>query len=130
MYCPHCLTEYREGFERCSDCNVLLSPGPPPQSRRLEPPNEATLVTVLETMDTMALMLAQAALDEAGIAYAVRAQDSAVQEFQGLYRASAPTVWKCQSRIEVAPEDAGRARELLEPLQNPEPLPEDVDPDQ
>ncbi len=29
-YCPQCLTEYREGVERCAECGVGLLPGIPP----------------------------------------------------------------------------------------------------
>lgn len=40
LYCPECLTEYREGATECMDCGVPLQPGPPPPPPpSLEEPN-------------------------------------------------------------------------------------------
>src|SRR5262249_47890794 len=35
MYCPRCLTEYREGFAECVDCRIPLAAGPPPPPSKL-----------------------------------------------------------------------------------------------
>ena len=38
MFCPNCRAEYREGFTRCSDCNVeLVNVLPPPSANASEP---------------------------------------------------------------------------------------------
>ena len=48
MYCPQCGAEYREGFDRCGDCDVALTHEPPPPED-----HEATnYVTVFETSET------------------------------------------------------------------------------
>ena len=44
MFCPHCRTEYRPGFERCSDCGHDLVDILPPETTAALP--DATLVTV------------------------------------------------------------------------------------
>ena len=35
-YCPNCGVEYREGFERCDECDVALVDQPPQQAEREE----------------------------------------------------------------------------------------------
>ena len=67
----------------------------------------ATLITVLEINDSLALTLAQAALEDAGIEYAVRAEDPRHSESFEVHRAGTP-MWKCHCWILVAPEDAGK----------------------
>ncbi len=47
MFCPQCGAEFREGFDRCNDCDVALTPEPPP-----EPSHEGTpYVAVFETSE-------------------------------------------------------------------------------
>jgi Putative prokaryotic signal transducing protein len=118
MYCPQCLANYREGFTECSECQVPLLPGTPPAPPR-EP--EVELVTVLETHDNVALSLAKAALDEAGIQYLVDADE--VPWRPGYYSGWMETSPALQGafRIQVAREDEDEARSVLEPLEYPEP---------
>ena len=109
MFCPQCLTEYRDGFVECADCLVPLVPGLPPQpekvpyfdtlplSARRPPEISLDLVTVLEARDSFALDLAKASLEDAGIEYLV-------VEGRG---------------IQVAREYEAEARELLAPLEEP-----------
>jgi len=111
MYCPQCLAEYREEFTECADCHVPLAAGPLPQPTRLP---DVEFVTVLETRDPVALNLAKASLEEAGIEYLMASGESAVA-LMGL--AYYPGF--CQ--IQVAREDEEEARALLEPLQEPNP---------
>jgi hypothetical protein len=106
LFCPQCLTEYRDCFVECADCRVPLVPGPPPSppdldtlplSARLPPETDLSLVTVLEARDSFAMYLAKASLEDAGIEYVVVEGRS----------------------IQVAREYETEARELLAPLQEP-----------
>jgi hypothetical protein len=88
---------------------------------RAPPDNgDLQLVTVLETRDSFALMLAKASLNEAGIDFIVTGDDL---RFEGdLLRGSGLSQfprWNCSARIEVAPEHEAEARELLAPLAEP-----------
>lgn len=90
-----------------------------------QPPPE--LVTVLEVPDSFALRLATTALDDAGIAYVVSGDDP--RYFRGFHatlgfgETPMSPMNKCHSQIQVAREDEADARELLEPLANPDPVP-------
>jgi hypothetical protein len=50
VFCPNCRSEYREGFVRCSDCDVDLVAHLPAEQRAVSPENN--LVKVFETRDT------------------------------------------------------------------------------
>jgi hypothetical protein len=116
MYCPKCLTEYRDGFVEFADCRVPLAAGEAPQQQDLE------LVTVLETGDSFALSLAKASLDDAGIAYLVVGNDPRyIAGFPGAFGIGETPLCGCSCRIQVAPESEAEARDLLEPLQAPLP---------
>jgi hypothetical protein len=118
MHCPQCLTEYRDGFSECSDCHVPLAPGPPPASDAEG--HKVTLVTVLETSDPFAVNLGKATLEDAGIEYVVGGDDTAERGLTGMSPMGAMA-----SRIQVELARAAEARELLEPLLNPEPIGEE-----
>jgi len=109
MYCPQCLAEYREEFTECADCGVALVAGPLPQPAR-QP--EVEFVTVLESSDSVALNLAKASLEEAGIEYLMASEESA-SALMGL------AYYSGFCRIQVTREDEKEARALLEPLQEP-----------
>lgn len=111
MYCPQCLAEYREEFTECADCHVSLAAGPLPQPAR-QP--ELEFVTVLESSDPVALNLAKASLEEAGIEYLMTSGASP----SALTR---PGCYPGSCRIQVAREDEEEARALLEPLQEQNP---------
>jgi hypothetical protein len=120
MHCPHCLTEYREGFTECSDCRVPLVAGPPPEQHAGFDPT-LDLVVVLETNDAFQIALAKGILEEAGIPYFPLGQIARlVNDVDGFLRK-----WV---RIQVPRDREAEARELLEPVLHPEtvpPLPED-----
>ncbi len=133
MYCPNCLTEYREGFFECADCRVPLAPGFPPQlapepdsrafgrpSRQSPYNGDIVLVNVLETNDPFGLSLATAALEDAGIEY-LTPGGSARYEAGSAYTfgVGLSGFQKNPCRIQVAPEFAAEARTLLEPFQQP-----------
>jgi hypothetical protein len=119
MHCPRCLTEYRDGFLECSDCHVALAPGLPPVPAKGE--HEVDLVTVLETSDPFAINLGKATLEDAGIRYVMEGGDDAGERgLTGMSPAGAMA-----SQLQVESSQAAEAREMLEPLLNPEPIGEE-----
>jgi hypothetical protein len=118
MHCPQCLTEYREGFEECSDCHVPLVPGPPPAPAAEG--HAVSLVTVLETSDRFAIDLAKATLEDAGIEYVTGGDDVVERALTGMSPMGASA-----SKIQVESANADAAREVLEPLLHPEPIAEE-----
>lgn len=64
MFCPECRAEYRQGFTRCSDCDVDLVPSLP-QEIRTENPD--TPLAVWSGDDPVAFGVAIAALKNEGI---------------------------------------------------------------
>jgi len=108
MFCPKCRSEYRDGFTVCADCNTDLVKDLPP-----EPEVEYTdLVTVLQPTDEAAVALAQSILNGAGIHYIAKGEG--IQDLFAWGRVGAgfnPMLGPVE--IQVAPEDADRARELL-----------------
>jgi len=129
VYCPQCMAEYKDGVFECSDCRIPLVSGPAPA---LSPENSPKLVTVFETNDSFALTLAKASLEEARIDYVVSGYDPR-------HIVGHPEVAECSvfslvghgsSSIQVSPESESEARELLEPLNHPDPAGLEADPEQ
>ncbi len=82
MLCPVCESEYREGFTRCVDCDVaLVDTLPSPTEAH---PETGDVETVFATGDPVLLMTAKALLDQAGIPYLSRSEDT--QDLFGLGR--------------------------------------------
>lgn len=106
MYCPQCGVEYREGFSRCSDCQVALTPGVPPQVDHY-----AELVPVFETRDRTAVDLATASLKAAGIPF-WRQGDTGLRPLYGMLLSSCLFL--------VNKDNEAEARELLAPLLSPQ----------
>jgi hypothetical protein len=76
MFCPVCKAEYRRGYTRCSDCNVMLvhrlAADPPSRSE-----DHAELV-LLRTYPTDAeASIAKSVLEAAGIESVIRGPDQA-----------------------------------------------------
>lgn len=84
---------------------------------KVEPEAVSNLVGVLDTNDNFALASACAALTQAEIIYDV----VAISDVPDNVRASHPKWWIPPSRIMVSLEDAGEARNLVEPFQQPLP---------
>jgi hypothetical protein len=107
MICPECGSEYREGFTRCSDCDVdLVEPtaaGPEirePELRERKP--EIRLVKIYEGTDPSLQSLVESLLRDAEIAFTIRNEFG----WQGRHLGGPVEFW-------VAGDDETAARELL-----------------
>lgn len=75
------------------------------------------LVTVLETHDSVARMLAAVALNNADLAYIISSNEPAqLPSFNGGSRIGESPLWDSFFRIQVAPECASAACALIEVL--------------
>ncbi|OGS36057.1 MAG: hypothetical protein A2293_05990 [Elusimicrobia bacterium RIFOXYB2_FULL_49_7] len=114
MICPACGTEYREGFDVCTDCHVPLIPvmdwGTDDKKKETGKP-----VCVLRTGDQTVLAVAKSLLDGTDISYFVK--NEAVQDLFGLGRLGTgynPLVGPME--IWVPEENEFEAREILTDL--------------
>ena len=111
MFCPNCRVEYREGFERCSDCRVALVEELPEEVEPAPHP-DLRLVTVWETYDPMALSFAKSILESAGVRFV-----SPNENYLRLSGITSPLLGVSpvfgSFFLQVAEEDAETARELL-----------------
>ncbi len=113
MICPKCKAEYREGYTVCVDCQVPLVEALSEEDEQPEPDLE--LVTVFDTGEPADVLVAKSILDAEGIEYF--AKDEGVQDLFGAGRlGSGFNTMAGQVEIQVRPEDADRARQLLERL--------------
>jgi hypothetical protein len=78
--------------------------------------HNAEFASVLAVHDSFALRLATATLEEAGISFMIVGEQP--RDVTGLLGGS---LCKCHSVIQVAREDEKEARDLLAPIENPEP---------
>jgi hypothetical protein len=102
MICPQCRAEYREGFNRCADCEVALVNTLPAEPAQ-HPEFDGELVTIWAGDDQSQCLALCLALKDAGIRYDVW-QD--VKSRLGMN-----VDWRYELSV---PEDAaGAARELL-----------------
>lgn len=117
MICPKCKAEYREGYTVCTDCEVALVETLSEEDEEPEP--DLKLVTVFDTGEPADVLVAKSILDAEGIEYF--AKDEGVQDLFGAGRlGSGFNTMAGQVEIQVRPEDADRARELLERLDEAE----------
>ena len=119
MICPQCGTEYREGFDMCTDCHVPLIPkmdwGPDKGKKA-----DSKLVCVLATGDQAQIAVAKSLLDGADIPYMVK--NEGVQDLLGFGRLGTgynPLTGPIE--IWVDERDAFQAKEILSDLDNPPP---------
>jgi hypothetical protein len=80
------------------------------------------LVTVMESSDSFAVNLAKSTLEDAGIEFVVGGDDAGERNLSGMSPMGAAA-----SRIQVEAACVAQAREALEPLLNPEPIPEEAE---
>ncbi|MFB3904015.1 MAG: DUF2007 domain-containing protein [Acidobacteriota bacterium] len=112
MICPNCKAEYREGYTICSDCEVPLVERLPEEE---QPQPEMELVTVFDTGEPADVLVARSILEAEGIEFF--AKDEGVQDLFGAGRlGSGFNTMTGQVEIQVRPEDAERARQLLQHL--------------
>ncbi|RPJ81987.1 MAG: DUF2007 domain-containing protein [Acidobacteria bacterium] len=110
MICPNCKAEYREGYTVCSDCEVPLVERLEAEDEPPEP--EMELVTVFDTGEPADVLVAKSILEAEGIDFF--AKDEGVQDLFGAGRlGSGFNTMAGQVEIQVRPEDADRARQLL-----------------
>lgn len=123
MFCPECKLEYREGHERCADCNVPLVESLPPEEEG--DPAPLDLVTVFEAGDPGVLAMAHSMLDEQNIPYLTLGEG--LQDLFGLGRIGTGfniLTGPAQIQVEAGREEEVRA--LLAQLEvPPEPLPDE-----
>jgi hypothetical protein len=65
MFCPECNAEYREGFARCSDCDVPLVDALPPEE--MDPIRGSEEATVFVTRDMVEAETVKELLEVNGI---------------------------------------------------------------
>ena len=110
MICPNCDTEYRDGFERCTDCDVALVPGE--DFLDDEPGHDVDLVKIYSGGNAAVLPLIESLFRDAGIEFMKRNQ--ATQDLFALGGYSPlPTMSGAPVEFWVRAEDAEAARELL-----------------
>jgi hypothetical protein len=111
MFCPECGLEYRDGFTRCSDCDVDLTAQPPKHG---EP--DVKLVKVFETVNPVLITVVESLFDGAEIDFLTRSGDlqeliSGARLATGINSAMGPVEFWVREDEELA------ARELLEELE-------------
>lgn len=113
-YCMSCGTKYPWYEEECPDCHQPLRPLPDDQA----PAPNAELVAILRTSERALLPLFRLSLEQRGIDVTI--EDSGFSE-QLFGRRSSATVGETRQpfSILVRSEDATRARQVLEDLQQP-----------
>jgi hypothetical protein len=109
VYCPKCRAEYREGFSKCSDCQIPLVAEKPAAPKGPGDP-ELELVTVLESSDPLMITAAKDLLEEGCIPFYVFGEEVAPRiAMVGAY--SHP--W---CRVQVGCDREMEARALLQAL--------------
>ena len=72
MYCPKCRTEFRKGFDRCSDCKIPLVAELPPEPPPPPPPQYVNFIDLYSPQNEIELSLIKSILDSEGISYFIR----------------------------------------------------------
>lgn len=133
MICPKCGAEYRDGFTRCSDCDVELADArpepelphdkpsataapqaPEPHEACSEPLGHFELVTVLATVDPGLIAVAESLLRSADIPFV--SEVNGIVDLFGWGRLGGCNPITGPPRLRVAPQDADDARALLADL--------------
>jgi len=117
MICPQCGTEYREGFDMCTDCHVPLIPkmdwGPEDKKG-----GKTKLVCIFSTGSQAQIAVAKSLLDGADIPFMVK--NEGVQDLLGFGRMGTgynPLTGPIE--IWVDEKDSFQAKEIISDLDNP-----------
>lgn len=84
MFCPECSAEYREGFARCSDCDVPLVAALPPEEVDVMHGSEEA--TVFVTRDTVEAETVKELLEANGVEVCVSGESSPLPGVPGEVR--------------------------------------------
>jgi hypothetical protein len=93
MYCPQCLSEYREGFTTCAECRVPLVDGPLPEIEELEDEDDSPLKILLQTSHPSSLDTVVVRLEEEGVPYILQS-GTALSILEGLMVETLPEDWR------------------------------------
>ncbi|HVE69864.1 MAG TPA: DUF2007 domain-containing protein [Thermoanaerobaculia bacterium] len=110
MNCPNCETEYRDGFTRCTDCDVDLVAAAAAAPE--EPGHDIELVKIFEGGNAAVLPLIESLFRDAGIEFMKRNQATQDLFVLGGYSA-VPTMAGAPVEFWVRVEDEEAARDLL-----------------
>lgn len=111
-FCPECRTEYRAGFERCSDCGAALVETLPAEAH-----GAPAYALLLSTADPDLLPVVTSTLDGAGIPWVADGAEAAALLPLGVGRGSSHGV---AAEIHVPADRLEEARALLEAEAEPE----------
>ena len=103
MFCPKCKSEYREGFYKCTDCDVDLVGAQPPKPA--DDFGDEGFVEVFSTYQQGDIAFIKSVLDGEGITYFFQGESSIMLIAAGAY-----------ARLLVKADEAQRAREILQEL--------------
>jgi len=84
MFCPECSAEYREGFARCSDCDVPLVAALPPEE--MDAMHGAEEATVFVTRDIAEAETVKELLEANGVEVCVSGESSPLPGVPGEVR--------------------------------------------
>jgi hypothetical protein len=111
MFCPQCRQEYREGITSCEECRVALVETLPEAGH--DEAEWVDLVTVFKTSDAATIKVVKSLLEAEGIRCVLQGQG--IQDLLGLGRAGTGfNLAVGPVLVQVRPEDADAARELVE----------------
>lgn len=112
MFCPECGAEFREGIDRCVDCDLPLGPIDPNEPEVIPP---LDLVTVLASGNPALLAVAQSLLQDRGIPYCLKGDQ--IQDLFGWGRMGAGyNILVGPAQLQVVAPDAEAAEALLRDL--------------
>lgn len=108
MICPNCETEYRDGFERCADCDV-------PLVEELAPEVGTALMVIYDGANMPIVTRLVDALEDEGIAYVIESGTALdlldMTDEEAAAAGDAPREWR--ARVSVPASSADRAGDLL-----------------
>jgi hypothetical protein len=106
-FCPHCRSEYRQGFKTCSDCGTDLVEDLPPVADNKEETG-AEMVSVFDAPDQMSALAVSALLDENGIRATIKSEQIP------MYDGVAMMLFPKWGQVMVLENQLDKAKELIE----------------